>query len=112
MTFVTRCLDHEVVTCGYWGNFLPRVKDAVFTEKHNRGQFVKSRNFAPSHSLRYLFRRTIANTMNTRLQAVLNILCWVLIALLAVATLRWTVWASHQPRPHSVWGEPSEKPLD
>jgi hypothetical protein len=41
----------------------------------------------------------------------MNILAWVLIAGLAIATFFWTVWASHQPRPHSVWGEPSEKPL-
>jgi hypothetical protein len=54
---------------------------------------------------------TIANAMKTR-QAVMNILCWVLIAVLAAATLRWIVWANHQPRPHSIWGEPSEKPLN
>jgi hypothetical protein len=50
--------------------------------------------------------------MKTRFQAAMNILCWVLIALLAVATLRWIGWANDQPRPHSVWGEPSEKPLN
>jgi hypothetical protein len=26
--------------------------------------------------------------------------CWVLIALLAAATLRWIVWGSHQPSSH------------
>lgn len=46
-----------------------------------------------------------------RFRAVINILAWVLIAGLAISTLLWTVWASHQPRPHSVWGEPSDKPL-
>jgi len=50
--------------------------------------------------------------MNTRRKASMNILCWLLIALLAAATLRWIAWGSHQPRPHSVWGEPSEKPLN
>jgi len=50
--------------------------------------------------------------MNTRLQAVVDILCWVLIALLVAATMRWIVWGSHQPRPHTIWGEPSEKPLN
>ena len=41
----------------------------------------------------------------------LNALTWVLIALLLAATL-WTVlWAAKQPRVHSIWGEPSEKPL-
>jgi hypothetical protein len=49
---------------------------------------------------------------NIRFRAVMNILAWVSIALLAVATLVWTVWAAHQPRPQSVWGEPSEKPLN
>ncbi len=53
-----------------------------------------------------------ANAMNNRVRGMMNILCWVLIALLAVATLSWTVWASHQPRPHSIWGEPPEKPLN
>jgi len=48
---------------------------------------------------------------STRVRAV-NILSWVLIAVLAVATLLWTVWASHQPRTHSTWGEPSQKPLN
>jgi hypothetical protein len=50
--------------------------------------------------------------MNTRFQAVKNILCWVVIALLAVATLRWIAWGSHQPRPYTIWGETSEKPLN
>ena len=42
----------------------------------------------------------------------LNALAWVLIALLLAATL-WTVlWAAKQPKVHSIWGEPSEKPAD
>ena len=49
---------------------------------------------------------------NSRVRGVMNVLAWALIAALTVATLVWTVWASHQPRPHSVWGEPSEKPLN
>jgi hypothetical protein len=49
---------------------------------------------------------------NSRPRAVMNILAWALIVGLTVATLVWTVWASHQPRPHSTWGEPSEKPLN
>jgi hypothetical protein len=57
---------------------------------------------------RYPF--TIADAMNTR--TVMNILCWLLIAVLAAATLRWVVWASDQPRPHTIWGELSKKPLN
>ena len=41
----------------------------------------------------------------------LNALAWVLIALLLAATLWVVQWAAKQPRVHSIWGEPSEKPL-
>ena len=41
----------------------------------------------------------------------LNALAWVLIALLLAATLWAVLWAAKQPRVHSIWGEPSEKPL-
>lgn len=41
----------------------------------------------------------------------LNVLAWVLIAVLLVATLWAFVWAGHQPKVHSIWGDPSEKPL-
>ena len=41
----------------------------------------------------------------------LNALAWVLIALLVVATLWAVLWAAKQPKVHSIWGEPSEKPL-
>jgi hypothetical protein len=34
--------------------------------------------------------------MNTGRKASMNILCWILIALLAAATLRWIAWGSHQ----------------
>ena len=54
----------------------------------------------------------MARNSNAGLRATLNVLAWVLIAGLVAATLLWTVWAGHQPRPHSVWGEPSEKPLN
>jgi hypothetical protein len=51
-------------------------------------------------------------TSNTRFRAAIRALAWLLIAGLSVATLLWTIWAGHQPRPHSSWGEPSDKPLD
>jgi hypothetical protein len=41
----------------------------------------------------------------------LNALAWVLIALLLAATLWVVQWAAKQPRVHSIWGEPSDKPL-
>lgn len=34
----------------------------------------------------------------------LNILAWIVIGLLWVATAIWTIWASHQPRTESIWG--------
>jgi hypothetical protein len=48
----------------------------------------------------------------TRVRKALSVLAWALIAALAAATLVWTVWASHQPEVHSIWGERSEKPLN
>ncbi len=48
----------------------------------------------------------------TRSRAALNVLAWALIAVLAAATLVWTVWAGHQPKPHSIWGDASETPLN
>jgi hypothetical protein len=48
---------------------------------------------------------------NSAFNRTLNVLAWVLIALLVGATL-WTIqWAAHQPKVHSIWGEPSETPL-
>ena len=38
-------------------------------------------------------------------------LAWILIALLLAATLWAVQWAAKQPRVHSIWGEPSEKPI-
>jgi hypothetical protein len=49
---------------------------------------------------------------NARLRVAVNFLAWILIAGLAGATLVWSVWSAHQPRPHSAWGEPSDKPLN
>lgn len=40
-----------------------------------------------------------------------NALSWVLIGLLLAGTLWAVLWAAKQPRVHSIWGEPSEKPL-
>ena len=45
------------------------------------------------------------------LTKLLNVLAWVLIAALLVATLFAVQWAARQPKVHSIWGEPSEKPL-
>jgi len=42
---------------------------------------------------------------------ILNVLAWVLIALLLAATLWAVQWAAKQPKVHSIWGEPSDKPL-
>jgi len=39
------------------------------------------------------------------------VLAWVLIALLLAATLWAVQWAAKQPKVHSIWGEPSDKPL-
>ncbi len=48
---------------------------------------------------------------SSRLKRMLSVLAWVLIGLLLGATL-WAVrWAAKQPKPHSIWGEPSDKPL-
>jgi hypothetical protein len=45
------------------------------------------------------------------MRRILNTLIWLLIALLAGATM-WAIgWASHQPKVHSIWGEPSAKPI-
>jgi len=45
------------------------------------------------------------------LKRILNVLSWVLIALLLAATLWAVMWAGKQPRVHSIWGEPSDVPL-
>ena len=52
-----------------------------------------------------------SNAMKTW-QRNVTILCWVAIAVLALATLRWIVWAKAQPRPNTIWGEPSDKALN
>jgi hypothetical protein len=41
----------------------------------------------------------------------LNVLAWILIALLLAATLWAVQWAAKQPRVHSIWGEPSDSPI-
>jgi hypothetical protein len=41
--------------------------------------------------------------MSPRVRRNLNILSWVVIALLFVVTGIWTIWVSHQPRKHSIW---------
>ena len=41
----------------------------------------------------------------------LNVLTWVLIAVLLAATLWWVHWAAKQPRVHSIWGDPSDSPI-
>jgi hypothetical protein len=46
------------------------------------------------------------------LKRTLNVLAWVLIAVLAAATLWGVRWAAHQPRVHSISGEPSETPVN
>jgi hypothetical protein len=45
------------------------------------------------------------------LKRTLNVLAWVLIALLLAATLWAVQWAAKQPRVHSIWGEPSDSPI-
>ena len=42
----------------------------------------------------------------------LNVLAWVLIALLLAATLWAARWAAHRPEIHSIWGGSSETPLN
>jgi hypothetical protein len=41
----------------------------------------------------------------------LNVLAWILIALLLAATLWAVQWAAKQPKVHSIWGEPSDSPI-
>ena len=41
---------------------------------------------------------------------ILNVLGWVLIAVLLIATLIGMIWAGYQPKVHSIRGEPSDKP--
>jgi hypothetical protein len=41
----------------------------------------------------------------------INGLLWALIAILLAATFWAIQWASHQPAVHSIWGEPSQKPI-
>jgi hypothetical protein len=45
------------------------------------------------------------------LKRILEVVAWVLIALLLAATLWAVQWASRQPKVHSIWGEPSDRPL-
>jgi len=49
---------------------------------------------------------------NSAFKRTLNVLAWVLIAVLLAATLWWVQWAAKQPKVHSIWGEPSETPLN
>jgi hypothetical protein len=49
---------------------------------------------------------------NSAFKRTLNVLAWVLIAVLQAATLWWVQWAAKQPKVHSIWGEPSEAPLN
>jgi len=49
---------------------------------------------------------------NPVLKRILSVLAWGLIALLLAATLWAVQWAAHQPKVHSIWGEPSETPLN
>jgi hypothetical protein len=50
--------------------------------------------------------------LNARSRAVMNILAWLLIAALVVATVIWIGWSRHQPRPDPVLAEPSDDPLN
>jgi len=50
-------------------------------------------------------------SLNVAVRRSLHILAWVVIALLFVGTGIWTVWASHQPRTHSIWAPDMEEPL-
>ena len=40
-----------------------------------------------------------------------NVLAWILIALLLAATLWAVQWAAKQPKVHSILGEPSDSPI-
>jgi hypothetical protein len=49
--------------------------------------------------------------MSPPVKKTIDALLWVLIALLLLGTL-WAVrWGARQPRVHSIWGEPSDKPI-
>ena len=49
--------------------------------------------------------------MSPTVKKTIDALLWVLIALLLLGTL-WAVrWASQQPKVHTIWGEPSDKPI-
>jgi hypothetical protein len=49
--------------------------------------------------------------MSPPVKKTLDALLWVLIALLLLGTL-WAVrWAGLQPKVHTIWGEPSDKPI-
>ena len=41
----------------------------------------------------------------------LNVLAWILIGLLLVATVWALLWAWKQPAVNSIWGDPSNQPL-
>lgn len=75
---------------------------------------VRQRSLAPfiNHRKQDTLLHEMLKPPHTRLRTVMNVLAWALIAGLIVSTSLWVVWASHQPRPHSMWGEPSEKPLN
>lgn len=41
-------------------------------------------------------------------RAVLNWIAWGVIAFFVILTACFMVWASHQPRTHSMWGSPED----
>ena len=63
------------------------------------GTLSSERSIKLAGASRSVFKRT------------LNVLTWVLIALLVAATLWAVLWAARQPKVHSIWGEAPEKPL-
>jgi len=50
-------------------------------------------------------------TRRSAFKRTLDVLAWILIVILLAATLWAVQWAAKQPRVHSIWGEPSDKPL-
>lgn len=41
----------------------------------------------------------------------LNIVIWVVIAILAIGTGVWSLWASHQPGTHSIWAPDTDSSI-
>ncbi len=41
----------------------------------------------------------------------MNIVIWIFIGLLFVATAAWTVWAGRQPHSHSIWAPDTDESI-